>query len=1032
MEPVEASLSHDPDGNSLDKWFTAVAERHYNFIITELPTFKCSRNARGNTALIEAVLQTDEPAVQILAAHEFGCQNTDGKTALEVACEVGFVGACDVLAQFEMESLHARGIYLCHKAVSDGNLLLVRSLSPFAINVVQPATNQTALDLAIRLPSSDAIIEELVNTSTISLETLDQACKTASDARGVHGDRSILELLLIFRNNKEANACKRCGLLRRQLIYLSSQFHQLYSNLNKPSKSCSLSKECDSSLSSSVEEGEVVRWKQKPQKHKNKGLSAKLNNKQPDETNEQDTVTASDRGERLSFSLTRGFEKLRSMLPNASFDLNIDDKVLTELLSLSRTMRKEIASLRDDQVRKAETITRLQKELEMIRERSRSNEGDDESIEILLKPHSARSQTHSRETKGTTPKEIIDKSEFGSLKQSDANVAFPVAESTDRLLEEAVAAIKAKDLYINSLLDENDRLKKGATAIDSTSYQEMITSQQEQITHLIDLLYQSKTALEKMSEVEVRYSTLEDDNSILRQRVQYLENMEKTPQPHTHHVSVAHKGVSAIESSPSSRHTSSLVNTSTERIQHLEATIKSLCTELDRQKLRVKEFENDMQTVAAAKAHAEMLKEKVVSQQDEIKRLNEVIGVQQNYLELKDMELEKMTKSLEGLALSTEKTKGDNKSLDREPSTEPEPDLEPNTDTSVDQVHVPHIPHGLRVPENLKVPVLSDSPGAPRRLLRRANSSRPATSNVEESKQRYEEPVHTATDGAARGGRALSASVGNRQTNSDMTVDDLESTPAPIQRLHKQEVSSELIKEMVSSLIQNGPNLRVQPLGSQGSHLPTPSSSNHAKPPSITRGGPEVHRSSLHTPRQRRISNKQQVAAAAASSAANILAARQALGMSTPNNPVTEVVRPPSQGVSRSAGSVNRGGLTKLMSAAIKGDLITAKAYLKQDIGIQDVEGRSALFYAALHNHPSIVRELVSRESLLSTNRKYKDGAGVTALMIAVQEGHKECIKLLYRTEKDCRTVRGKGCIDFAKNDLIVRFLQGLAVKQKY
>lgn len=1003
MEPVEASQSHDPDGNDLDHWFTAVAERQYNLIITELSTFKCSKNTRGNTALIEAVLLTDEPAVQILAAHEFGCKGADGKTALEVAYEVGFVGACDILARFEMDALHASGVFLCHRAVSDGNLSMVRSLSPFAINVVQPTTSQTALDLAIRLPSSDAIIEELVNTPAISLETLDQACKTANDTRGVHKDRSILELLLIFRNSKEANACQRCGLLRKQLIYLSSQFHQLYSDLNNPVKS-SVPKGDTNSQSPSIEPGEIVGLQQRPQRHRNKGLNAKLNNQLSGDIKEPDTVVASDRGEPLSFSLTRGFEQLRSMLPNASFDLNIDDKILTELLDLSRTMRTEISSLRENQARKDKIIEQLRKELDAIKVDSHPTEKDEDAIEIVFRAHEGRDQARSTSTKGATPKEIVDTLESGGAKEAH-EAAGSTMESNDKLLEEAIAAIKAKDLYINSLLDENDRLKKGTIDANPTSYQDMITSQQEQITHLIDLLYQSKSALEKMSEVEIRCGTLEDDNALLRQRVQYLEQI---PQSNIHQASVVHKGISVVESSPNSWHSSSLASQSAERIQHLEATIKSLCTELDRQKLRARELESDMQTVAAAKSHAEMLKEKVLSQQDEIKRLNEVIGVQQNYLELKDMELEKMTKSLEGLALSA----GDKKESSHH-----------ETSTDLNQPSVLG---------DLNIPVANESPSVPRRILRRANSSRPVAGNVEDSKQKPGDPMHAPGNGPARGGRALSASVGHRQTNSDMTLDDLESTPTPIQKLHKQEVPNELIKEMVCSLMQGGPTLRVQPLGSQGSQFPTPSSAGHARPPSLMRGDSELQRSNIQTPRQRRISNKQQVVAAAASSAANILAARQALGMSTPNNPVTELARPPSQGVSRSTGSANRGGLTKLMLAAMRGDLITAKAYLKQDIGLQDIEGRSALFYAALHNHPSIVRELVSREALLSTNRKYKDGAGVTALMVAAQEGHKECIKLLYRAEKDCRTVKGKGCIDFAKNDLVVRFMQGLAVKQKY
>ncbi|EFO62258.1 Protein 21.1 [Giardia lamblia P15] len=1006
MESMETSQSQGADSNNLDRWFTAVVERQYNFIIAELPTFKCSKNTRGNTALIEAILLTDEPAVQILAAHEFGCKNDDGKTALEVAYEVNFVGACDILARFEMETLHACGIFLCHRAVSDGNLPMVRSLSPFAINVIQPVTNQTALDLAIHLSSADAIIEELVNTPAISLETLDQACKTANDTRKAHGDRSILELLLIFRNTKEANACQRCGFLRKQLIYLSSQFHKLYSNFNNSSKDAPL-KSSNNSRSSSIEE-DLVEQQRRPQRHRGKGLNAKLSNQVSYDAQEHSTLDGSERGDDLSFSLTRGFEKLRSMLPNASFDLNIDDKVLTELLHLSRTMRREISALREDIAHKNETIAQLHRELGAIKTESCVDGKDDEDIEIILRPRSGHNCTYSGETRGVTPKDIIDTLESRSLKKSGENANSSVIESNDKLLEEAIAAIKAKDLYINSLLDENEKLKKGNAELDTTSYQEMITSQQEQITHLIDLLYQSKAALEKMSEVEVRCSTLEDDNSLLRQRIQCLEQV---PQPSVHQVSVIHKGVSAIESSPSSRHTNSLINPAAERIQHLEATIRSLCTELDHQKLRAREFESDMQTLTAARSHAEMLKEKVLCQQDEIKRLNEVIGVQQNYLELKEIELTKMTRSLEELALNTEKnTEGKGHS-----------GCESSTD-----------PNYASEYEDLKATALSNSPSVPRRLLRRANSSRPATSSAGESKHKHEESIHVAVDGPTRSGRALSASVGHRQTNSDMTLYNLESTPTPIQRLHKQETSNELVKGMVHSLMQNSPNVKIQPPGNQNSLLPTPPSANHPKPPTLVRGAPELQRSSLQTPRQRKISNKQQVAAIAASSAASIIAARQALGMSTPATIVTDVVRPPSQGVSRSAGSINRGGLTKLMSAAIRGDLVTAKAYLKQDAGLQDVEGRSALFYAALHNHPSIVRELVSREALLSTNRKYKDGAGVTALMIAAQEGYKECIKLLYRAEKDCRTTKGKGCIDFAKNDLIVRFIQGLAIKQKY
>lgn len=86
-------------------------------------------------------------------------------------------------------------------------------------------------------------------------------------------------------------------------------------------------------------------------------------------------------------------------------------------------------------------------------------------------------------------------------------------------------------------------------------------------------------------------------------------------------------------------------------------------------------------------------------------------------------------------------------------------------------------------------------------------------------------------------------------------------------------------------------------------------------------------------------------------------------------------------------------GLTNLMAAAEKNDLVTVWILIPNEGCIQDSRGRTALMYAAYAGNLRVV------ELLLQFEARMQDSNGCTALMYAVQAGNIEIVKLLASTE---------------------------------
>lgn len=86
-------------------------------------------------------------------------------------------------------------------------------------------------------------------------------------------------------------------------------------------------------------------------------------------------------------------------------------------------------------------------------------------------------------------------------------------------------------------------------------------------------------------------------------------------------------------------------------------------------------------------------------------------------------------------------------------------------------------------------------------------------------------------------------------------------------------------------------------------------------------------------------------------------------------------------------------GLTNLMAAAEKNDLVTVWILIPNEGCIQDSKGRTALMYAAYAGNLRVT------ELLLQFEARMQDCNGCTALMYAVQAGNVELVKLLANAE---------------------------------
>lgn len=123
------------------------------------------------------------------------------------------------------------------------------------------------------------------------------------------------------------------------------------------------------------------------------------------------------------------------------------------------------------------------------------------------------------------------------------------------------------------------------------------------------------------------------------------------------------------------------------------------------------------------------------------------------------------------------------------------------------------------------------------------------------------------------------------------------------------------------------------------------------------------------------------------------------------------------------AGEQDMDGRTAMMYAAQKGYTEMVRLLVDKEARIQTPYGTTALMDAACNGHTNVVRLLCDREGGMCTNAKHTVGAGLTALMLAAHEGHVECVRLLADKELSMRCANGKNAIDYARTEEIKRIL---------
>lgn len=81
-------------------------------------------------------------------------------------------------------------------------------------------------------------------------------------------------------------------------------------------------------------------------------------------------------------------------------------------------------------------------------------------------------------------------------------------------------------------------------------------------------------------------------------------------------------------------------------------------------------------------------------------------------------------------------------------------------------------------------------------------------------------------------------------------------------------------------------------------------------------------------------------------------------------------------------------GMTALMDAAERGNIVQVRALREAQQGQRDDSGKTALIYAAWNGHADCVQELLAEAQL-------QDHDGMTALMFAAWSNHTDCVQLL-------------------------------------
>lgn len=116
-------------------------------------------------------------------------------------------------------------------------------------------------------------------------------------------------------------------------------------------------------------------------------------------------------------------------------------------------------------------------------------------------------------------------------------------------------------------------------------------------------------------------------------------------------------------------------------------------------------------------------------------------------------------------------------------------------------------------------------------------------------------------------------------------------------------------------------------------------------------------------------------------------------------------------------------GFTALMSAAQEGHKECVSILLSKEGDLHKPGGWTALMSAAVKNKPEVVQILIKDKRQVKQRRE-KDG--VTALMMAVQSGHIECIRILAPLERTLVDKKGRRCDAYAKSDTVRSILTKL------
>lgn len=116
-------------------------------------------------------------------------------------------------------------------------------------------------------------------------------------------------------------------------------------------------------------------------------------------------------------------------------------------------------------------------------------------------------------------------------------------------------------------------------------------------------------------------------------------------------------------------------------------------------------------------------------------------------------------------------------------------------------------------------------------------------------------------------------------------------------------------------------------------------------------------------------------------------------------------------------------GFTALMSAAQEGHKECVSILVSKEGDLHKPGGWTALMSAAVKNKPEVVQILIKDKRQIRQRRE-KDG--VTALMMAVQSGHIECIRILAPLERMLVDKKGRKCEAYAKTDAVRKILAKL------